>query len=128
MTEYAAVSKLIDASTTHEKNLDQFYSVEIPVNGFRLIYQFKIWRVESRTMFVLVKENSDLLQRIKLGDKLNLKYYSKDLIHPCQYLDTEISDIIKQDKGRLKGHYLVGLETIESNDEEKLHWPANHRL
>jgi len=51
-----------------------------------------------------------------------MKYYPTDLFYPIEYLDTVIRNIIKQDQGRLKGHYLVGLEILDSQDQNKMHW------
>jgi hypothetical protein len=65
-------------------------------------------------MTILVKENSKLLPRIKIGYQADMKYYSSDYSCPFQVLKTEIRDISRQDYGRLKGHYVVGLEIMES--------------
>jgi hypothetical protein len=44
-----------------------FYSVEFAVDEPHPIYQFKIWRTESSAMFVVVKENSAVLPKLKAG-------------------------------------------------------------
>lgn len=123
MKEYAVVRELANGKSEHWEKVEQYYSVEISIDRLEVIYQFRIWDIESTTMFILVKENSDILPWLKVGDKVNMKYYSTDLLYPFQYLDTEIQNIIKQDQGRLKGHYLVGLEISESQDQDDIHWP-----
>jgi len=65
-------------------------------------------------MGFLVKEDSDILARLKAGDTLNVRYYSTDLIYHSEYLETLIRHITKIDQGRLKGRYLVGLEISKS--------------
>ena len=120
MKEYALANKLVERRSEPRKKVNQFYSVEIPISELGVVYQFKIWNIESTSLFVLVKEDSGILPWLKVGDILNMKYYSTD--YPVEYLDTEIRNITKQDQGRLKGHYLVGFEILDSQDQNKIHW------
>jgi len=122
MKEYAVANKLVERRSGPRKKVAQYYSVEIPIDELGIVYQFKIWNIDSTCMFVLVKENSCILTWLKVGDKLNMKYYSTDLFYPFKYLDTEIRNITKQDQGRLKGHYLVGFEILDSQDHNNVHW------
>jgi len=122
MKGYTSVEKLVDRRSEPRKKVDQYYSVEIPISELGVVYQFKIWNAESTSMFVLVKEDSGILPWLKVGDRLNMKYYPTDLFYAIEYLDTEIRNITKQDQGRLKGHYLVGLEILDSQDQNKIHW------
>ena len=87
-----------------------FHSVEFSVNGLNVLYQSKLWNNSTSSMFALVKENSDILQWIHVGDVLNMKYYTRDSLCPTRNFDTKIDYIIKDMEGRFKGHYLVGLE------------------
>ena len=47
-----------------------------------------------------------------VGDVLDMKYYPSDESGPLQKSKTEITHITKDADGRFKGHYLVGLSTI----------------
>jgi len=128
MQEYAMANTLETKRSEPGKNLDQYYSVEIPIDGLNVTYQFKIWDIESRCLFVLVKEISDILPWLNVGDRFIMKYYSTDSSYPYQNLDTEIHYIIKQDQGRLKGHFLIGFEIMESKGQDMGHWPYHfHR-
>jgi len=93
--------------------IDQYYSVEFLVDGSAFVYQFKIWDISPKGVCVLVKEDSGLLNRLKVGDILNLKYYTTDSSRPIEYLETEIRHIAKDENGRFKGLYLVGLSILE---------------
>jgi hypothetical protein len=42
-----------------------FYSVEFALDEPHPLYQFKIWRSESSAMFVVVKQNSAVLPKLK---------------------------------------------------------------
>ena len=107
MREHTLNNKVATGNQT-----ERYYSAEFSVSGLDFPYQFRIWNIPSRPMCVLLKEGSDVLPRLKVGDTLNVKYYSNDRDNRFEYFETEIRDITKSDQGRFKGHYLVGLEII----------------
>jgi hypothetical protein len=128
---YSAAEKYFVDMAFVGKNLDQYYSVEIPVPELNIIYQFKIWETDSNSMSILIREDSDLLNWIETGDKIKMKYYSHDPIHRYQVLDTDLLDIQRQRNGRLKGHCLAGLEITEHQDEKEIflpYWPDNSHI
>jgi hypothetical protein len=93
--------------------VDEYYSVEFSVSGAEYIYQFRIWNLSAQGMCVVVREDSDLLKHLKVGDVINLKYHSADLKNPTANLRTQIRHITNQEQGHFKGHALVGLEILE---------------
>lgn len=90
--------------------VDQYHSAEFVFEGSELHYQFRIWDTASSSMCVLVKENSEVLPLLKVGDTLKVKYYSSNSQCPSETLQTIIRHVTRNDQGRFKGHYLVGLE------------------
>jgi len=108
-------------NNTADIALDRFYSVEFSIKCPKLLYQFKIWNSSSKSMFIIVKEGSDLLMQLKKGDIFKTKYYSTDVLCPRVDLNTQIKDIIKGEDGRFKGHYLVGLDVLSSENKETAH-------
>ena len=96
--------------------IDRYYSVEFSLSGCSFVYQFRIWNISTKGMCVLVKEDSDLLNHVKVGDILNLKYYTTDSSKPIEFLKTEIKHITKDEQGRFKGVYLVGLAILGNQD------------
>ena len=96
------------------KKADKYHSVEFSVMGTSVHYQFKIWCMGSIPMCFLVKENSDVLNRLRVGDTLEMKYYSKDTRCPPEYLTTLIKNITRKEQGKFKGHCLVGLQILEN--------------
>lgn len=93
---------------------DQYYSVEFSLPGHTLPYQFKIWYMGPESMCLLVKEHSKIIESIKVGDVLNMRYYSADALNCAKDIETEIRQIIKEDNGRFKGHFLIGLAILEN--------------
>lgn len=100
-----------------EPKFDQYYSVEFQSINFNSLYQFKLWNLGQESMCVLVKENSGILERLRVGDILNMKYYTTDSNCPTTHQETEIKYIKKEDNGRFRGHFLIGLAILENGNE-----------
>ena len=96
--------------------IDKFYSVEFALKGIDFVYQFKIWNISSKGMCVLIKEDSVVLKHLKAGDIVDMKYYSSDSLSATEHLKTEIRHITKDDEGRFKGHFLVGLSILGNKE------------
>lgn len=121
MHEHALADNLPQALLPESgRDLDQFYCVEIPVR-VGIIYQFRIWQTETMFMSILVKDNSKFLTLVDKNSRYNMKYYSDDFLYPYQELVTEIRDISFQKNGRFRGHHLVDLEIIETDEDKKIH-------
>lgn len=104
-----------------DASLNHYYSVEFLITDTKLLYQFKIWNSNSDSMFIIVKENSEILIRLKEGNVFKTKYYSTDSLRPTVDLETQIKAITKDDGGRFKGHYLVGLDILGKENQRVVH-------
>jgi PDZ domain-containing secreted protein len=92
---------------------NQYYCGEFLINGLNMLYQFKIWNIATdNAMFTLVKEDSDIINNLKVGDVVDMKYYSTNSLYPTENFNTEIKFINKDDRGRFKGHYRIGLAIV----------------
>jgi len=87
----------------------QYSSVEFSISNINYIYQFKIWDVSQSGMSILVKEDSEVLKHIEVGDILDMKYYLKESSEEPVNLKTEIRHITRDVPERIRGHLLVGL-------------------
>lgn len=99
---------------------DQFYSVEFAIDHPHPLYQFKIWGIESDSMFVVVKEDSAILSKLKVGCVYNMKYYSTDTHCPTKQMDTCIKDISSDKYGRFQGHHKIKLFPVNEHSYETL--------
>jgi hypothetical protein len=113
MAENALVNAWTERRSEQRESSDQYHSAEFAFDGLEAHYQFKIWNTASTSMCVLIKETSEILPRLKVGDTLKVKYYRSDSRYPSDFLGTVIRHITKNDQGRFKGHYLVGLEILK---------------
>ena len=96
--------------------IDKYYSVELSIGEFCIGYQFRIWNMSKEGMCLLVKEDSDVLSFIKVGDILSMKYYGSESRKRGEYLKTKIEHITKSEEGRFIGHCLVGISIVDNPD------------
>ena len=102
----------IERRSESRERVSQYFSVEFVLGGADTIYQFRIWDLSPQGMCVLVKSDSDLLKHLKVGQNWNMKYYGDDASRPADYLTTQIRHITRDESGRFKDHYLVGLSIL----------------
>ncbi|MBU1170531.1 MAG: hypothetical protein KKD44_13290 [Proteobacteria bacterium] len=89
--------------------IKEYYSVEIHIEGSGQVNQFVIYDMSSSGLCLLVREDSLILNKIKVGKKYKMKYYPVDLLGNVEYIDTQIRHITKSKNHSLSGHYMVGL-------------------
>ncbi len=98
--------------------IEEYCSVEFSISRLEPAYQFRIREMSSSGMGILVKEDSALLKPLSVGDILNLKYNPVDPLDPPEYLKTEIKHITKDEHGRFRGHYFVGLSILGKQNQQ----------
>ena len=91
---------------------EQFYSVEFKMSDLPYLFQFKIWKSKSKQLFFLVDENSKVHKRLRKGDVIEMKYYGSRSHYPTKLI-TQIVGINKNDIGRFKGRYSIGIEIVQ---------------
>ncbi len=94
----------------------EYSSVEFSTKKEAFSYQFKIRDVAPSGMGILVKKDSAAFKSLKVGDVLKMKYYPLNLSDPPDYLQTEIKHITKNETGRFRGHYLIGLSILKKTN------------
>jgi len=91
---------------------EKYYSVEFSIKGLNYIYQFKLRDISEKGVCIVVKNNSAVLNFIKINDIIDMKYYASESPTQTKILKTKIKHITKYDDGRFKGHYLLGLSLL----------------
>ena len=91
---------------------DQYYSVKFIQRGLGVAYQFKIWNISTKGMCILVRHVSNVMNHLKVGNILDMEYYADNGKGPVDQGNTQIKHITKNEQGRFKGHYLVGLSKL----------------
>ncbi len=101
-----------EARSEHRVIVARYNSVEFSLDNLVPSYVFKVRDLSSSGLGVLVKENSQVLAHIKVGDILSLKYHGSGEETTVDHYKTEIRHITEDDK-RFPGHRLVGLSILE---------------
>lgn len=104
----------VEKRSESRTELEKYHSVEFKLADPGARYQFKIWNMSSRGMCLLVREDSDVIKCLHLGDTLDMKYHTSDASSPPESLKTQIKHVTKEEEGRFQGHYLVGLFILEN--------------
>ncbi len=128
MKKYAATDKLVNKNLYHKGNLHQYYSLEVWIDGLDVPYQFKIWQITSGCAWVLAKKDSNIIPLLKVGDILNIKCYPANQLFPPESFETTIRYVSMTDKGRFKGHCLIGLEFGKNQDRKQPHQAYKSRI
>ena len=80
------------------------------------LYQFKLKDTSHNGASVLVKDDSFMINYLKVGKTLQINFSSDHRSDHNGVFESEIMHITKVDKGRYKGHYLVGVRILSKND------------
>jgi hypothetical protein len=100
--------------------VDAYYSVEFSIHANPFTFQFKIWNLSSKGMCILVRNDSGLLEHLKVGDVVKMKYYKTGASpagkayrsrQTTEHLKTEIRHISAHDEK----HCFVGLQILEGS-------------
>ena len=77
------------------------------------VYQFKVRDVSSTGAGVIVRDDSEFLAMIEIGQVLEVNFISPRGSNPSGFYRAEIKQIAKLERGRYKGHRLVGISMLE---------------
>lgn len=89
--------------------IEEYYSVEFSISGVEMTYLFKIWNISTKGLCVLVRPESDLIKRLRVGETIQMKFWKGDGSKQADFINTKIQHITKDDTGKFRGHCLVGL-------------------
>lgn len=100
---------------------EEYHSVEITLDDLTPLYQFKLRKTESCPMFFVVRQDSQLLERLQIGNVFQMKFYGHDMSCSASTLDTRIDRIFGDPQGRFKGHCVIELSIIGKNITNSVH-------
>lgn len=95
------------------ETLQDYYSVEFSVARHLPVHQFRVRNLSPWGMGILIKGDSAALERLKVGEVLEMTYHYARPSIPSEHLRTEIRHITRLNEGPFKGHYLVGLRILD---------------
>jgi hypothetical protein len=92
------------------------YRVEIKLVG-QPMYQLRVRDISEKGAGLLVKDDSEFLNLIEVGQVVEADFISPTGKMPAGLYKVEIRHITKHAKGKLRGHRLVGVSIIEKIDQ-----------
>lgn len=92
------------------------YRVEIKLIA-QPIYQFKVRDISEKGAGLLVKDDSEFLKLIEVGQVVDADFISPTGKMPSGLYKVEIRHITRHAKGELRGHGVVGVFIIEKMDQ-----------
>lgn len=99
----------------HRRTQLRNYRIEIKLTSAP-IYQFRVNDVSPEGAGILIKEDSKFLSMIEVGQIVDTEFISPKGTDPAGNYRAEIRHITKPNKGKNKGHFLVGLKILEKLD------------
>ena len=103
----------MNLSTLHEVpqvTQEPFSACEVEVGALR----FKVWHKSPTYLCFLAGQDPSTLLEFREGKTLTIVYYDSDSSFPSEHLKTAVRKIKRNERGKLKGQYLVDLEILKS--------------
>ena len=116
MSQDTPPGQLAERRSELRKNEEPMRSVELKLPSLP-IYLLKAKDASQNGFCLLVKEDSNILDHIHVGQILNIRSYSEDKMEPSEIFLSEIKHITKKDEGPYAGHQLVGLMILEKQNQ-----------
>ncbi len=113
MEEKICPHKSTDCELESKDTLEKYYSVEFSLNSKGPSYIFRLRDISLNCPSILVKEDSSVLEQLKVGDILNMGYGTSKSSGYAKFLKTQI--ISKGSHHLFKGHSLIELSVIDEH-------------
>jgi hypothetical protein len=108
------IASSMEIASDSKTIINKYYSVQFFLNDTGLTYLFKLRNTSENGLCILVKEDSIISEKLKIGDILDMEYNpigSSDLL----ILKTLINSKNSHDCGN--GHLLIGLSILDEKNE-----------
>jgi len=94
--------------------LKKYYSVQFHLNDIDETYLFKLRDIPLNGLCILVKADSPVLNKLKIGDILTMEYNPPESSDSPKLLKTQVASKISYH--RFAGHSLVGLSIMDNQN------------
>ena len=119
MTEDTSEKYPFDSRSEPRQPSKKFRSVEMKL-GSLPIYLFKLKDVSANGACFMIKEGSAILEHLKVGLILNMRFNMEDETESSEIFKSEIKYITKALEKPYTGHYLVGIMIGEKQTQMDL--------
>jgi hypothetical protein len=112
MKAHVSADNAIERRSETRSQIGRYFDVSFLYGGPNGIYRLKIMNRSSNSLGLAVKNGSDILSSIRVGDTLGILYNPIRISSYCVYMRTVVRHITKKYQGPLYDHSIVGLETL----------------
>ena len=96
---------------------ETYTSAEFRMNPVKCLFQSRVWNFSSQGMCLLLKEDSSVLESLEIGRELEVRYYPADSSRPPETRKTRIAHITRENEGKFKNHFFIGLRIVEEAEK-----------
>jgi len=87
------------------------YTAEIRLVGVP-VHEVKLKDISSKGACILFQNNSSLVNHLKTGQNLTVKYFLGDRSKPSEIVQAKVKHITEAKEGQFKRNYLAGLSIL----------------
>ena len=109
-----SVNDLVEHGSEAKTILEDYHSVEFFLNDKGPTYLFKLRNISSNGPCILVKQDSSVFKKLKVGDILDMEYNQPESLGG-KLFKTQIAS--KNSHDRYTGHSIVELSIIDNQNE-----------
>ena len=84
----SARNMITNKNAKNRRIANDYHSVVLSIEGLENQYQFKLWKIESMPMCILLRDDCDVLQRLKVGDTISSEFYANGSTYPVDGMKT----------------------------------------
>lgn len=91
---------------------DQFCSAIIRIGGIP-VYQVELKDISENGTCFIVRDESTILRHLRVGEQIDIQFHNQDGNGINAFHRSKIIYITGENRGRYKGHRLVGVQILE---------------
>jgi len=111
--------QIFEKRSSSRTDLYSYHCIEVQTLKMLFKYQFKIWDISSHGICLLVKSDSEFLNKVSVGEILDINYFPSDLSWPPDVHQTKIMHITRANHSKFKEHFLVGLKIANATSQDQ---------
>jgi Flp pilus assembly protein TadD len=113
MIKNSHLDNLFEKKCLSRKDGDNFCIAEIDLSKTDLIYQLRLRGLNGNKASFLIKEDSSIFEKLKVGNILEMKYWISGKTKTTKFTRAKVKSITKRNQEPFKDHHLVVLSLSE---------------
>jgi hypothetical protein len=111
MAEHTPKGQPVERRSENRHPAKACYHAEVRLIGVP-VHKVKLKDISSKGACIFFKDNSSLLNHLKIEQKVKVKYFLEERSEPSEMFQAKIKHITEVKEGRFKGNYSAGLSIL----------------